>query len=59
MRSCHLLGAAFAALVPAAAYAQQSPPKAPDDRNDIIVTASPFATFSDDTPTIVAKVGRG
>jgi iron complex outermembrane receptor protein len=52
------MGAAAAALIPAAVQAQQAPARAPDDRNEIVVTASPFATFSDDTPTIVAKVNR-
>lgn len=65
MRSLFLLGVAAAALVPAAVQAQtQTTPQAgksarpADDRNDVIVTASPFATFSDDNPTIVAKVNR-
>ena len=58
MRSSLLVGAAALALLPAIAHAQSTPPKAPDDRNDIVVTASPFATFADDTPSIVAKVDR-
>jgi len=58
MRSILLLGAATAALTPSAIFAQQAPVPAPDDRNTVVVTASPFATFSDDTPTIVAKVDR-
>jgi len=58
MRPITLLGAATAALTPFALHAQQSAPAVPDDRNTVIVTASPFATFSDNTPTIVAKVDR-
>ena len=58
MRYAYLVGAATAALLPAAAQAQQSSAVPPDDRNAIIVTASPFATAADDTPTIVAKVDR-
>lgn len=59
MRTFTLLGAAAAALAPAAASAAPAATSsAPDDRNTIVVTASPFATFSDDTPTIVAKVDR-
>ena len=58
MRTHLLLGAAVAALIPAAVAAQQVPAKAPDNRNDIVVTASPFATFVDNSPTIVAKIDR-
>jgi iron complex outermembrane receptor protein len=54
MRSHYLLGAAVAALSPAAAIAQQSP-SAASPAPAIIVTASPFDT---DTPTIVARVDR-
>ena len=60
MRSTFMLSVAAAALLPATLQAQSpsGAPKAPDDRNEIIVTASPFATFSDNNPTIVAKVNR-
>ena len=58
MRPIFLTGAALAALMPGLAAAQQTSPKAPDDRNEIVVTATPFGTFSDDNPTIVAKVNR-
>jgi iron complex outermembrane receptor protein len=51
------LGVATAALLPGALLAQQASRPA-DDRDTIVVTASPFATFSDNTPTIVAKVDR-
>ncbi|WP_367890722.1 TonB-dependent receptor plug domain-containing protein [Sphingomonas morindae] len=50
-----MMGAAIAALLPAAALAQQSSPKAPATTPNIVVTASPFGT---DTATIVAKVDR-
>jgi iron complex outermembrane receptor protein len=58
MRNVLFLGAATAALVPAAAWAQQTSAVVPDDRNQIVVTATPFATAADDTPSIVAKVDR-
>ncbi|QJU59089.1 TonB-dependent receptor [Sphingomonas sp. AP4-R1] len=60
MRSFTMLSVAAAAFAPAAAYADPAaaPATGADDRNTIVVTASPFATFSDDTPTIVAKVDR-
>ena len=58
MRSIYLAGVAAAALMTTAVQAQPAPARAPDDRNEIVVTASPFATRSDDTPTIVAKVNR-
>jgi iron complex outermembrane receptor protein len=59
MRSLLLLGASLAALVPAILPAQQQvPAKAPDDRNEVIVTGSPFGSFADNSPTIVAKVNR-
>ena len=55
MRTVLLAGAATAALLPAAVQAQQTPAKAPDASQEIVVTGSPFGT---DTPTIVAKVDR-
>lgn len=60
MRYALLLGAAAAALCPHAALAQDSaaasaPAAAP---KDIVVTASPFATAADETPSISAKVDR-
>jgi iron complex outermembrane receptor protein len=58
MRIYLLTGAAFVALAPAPVLAQQVPAKAPDDRNEIVVTGSPFGSFADDSPTIVAKVNR-
>ncbi len=58
MRTSLFLGAAAAALLPAAAHAQRAPAKAPDVRDEIVVTATPFATFSDNNPTITAKVDR-
>ncbi|MEI9926843.1 MAG: TonB-dependent receptor [Sphingomonas sp.] len=54
MRYLFLLGAASAALVPAAAQAQQAP-RAASDKTDIVVTGSPLNT---ETPTIVTRVDR-
>ena len=66
MRSILLTGAAFAALLPAYANAQQAPSTDPasstrpvtpvDTGRDIIVTASPIGHERDDTPAIVAKI---
>jgi len=72
MRAILLIGVATAALTPAVAYGQDtnqqltdSPSakgddKAPDDnrnqKNDIVITASPFAKDADATASIVAKV---
>jgi len=58
MRTILLLGVAAAALVPAAAQAEPTAAAAPVTQPDVIVTASPIATASDDTPTVVAKVDR-
>jgi iron complex outermembrane receptor protein len=58
MRTILLLGVAAAALVPAAAQAEPMAADAPATQPDVIVTASPIATASDDTPTVVAKVDR-
>lgn len=58
MRTYYLFGAVAAALPSAIAQAQQMPAKAPADQDEIIVTASPIATASDNTPSIVAKVDR-
>ncbi|WP_267388775.1 TonB-dependent receptor [Sphingomonas sp. GC_Shp_3] len=71
MRHMLFTGAAFAALLPAAAFAQSDTPAhdhttahaagaaaVPPVPRDIIVTASPFALSRDDVPTIVAKVDR-
>lgn len=55
MRIVYLIGAATAALLPTAVYAQLAAPAAPTVTPDIIVTASPFGN---DTPTIVAKIDR-
>jgi iron complex outermembrane receptor protein len=54
MRTNLLLGVATAALLPAAALAQQ----ASVIQNVITVTASPIATGVDDTPSITARVDR-
>jgi len=58
MRSILFLGTAAAALLPAAVHAQQTSAKTNDNHDEIVVTASPFATFVDNSPTIVAKVDR-
>ena len=55
MRTAYLLGVAAAALVSAAAQAQQSSPKLDYAAQDIVVTATPFGN---DTPTIATKVDR-
>jgi iron complex outermembrane receptor protein len=53
------MSAAVAALAPAVAHAQAvAAPKPVEDRNTIVVTASPFGTAADNAPTIVAKVDR-
>jgi iron complex outermembrane recepter protein len=57
MRSLFLLGAASAALLPAAAYADDTP-QASSPNKDVVVTASPFAVSGDDTPSITAHVDR-
>jgi iron complex outermembrane receptor protein len=59
MRILFLLGVATAALTPAAAEAEPAAADTPVTQPDVIVTASPIATASDNTPTIVAKVDRG
>jgi iron complex outermembrane receptor protein len=61
MRSFYLAGAAFAALLPAAAFAQDAAPAAAADpdaagHDAIVVTASPFKHGVDDTPAIVVKL---
>lgn len=71
MRAILLLGVATAALTPAVAYGQNNRQKldspaapsgdsdkdqAPNDKNDIVITATPFASDSDATASIVAKV---
>jgi len=73
MRNVFLAGVALAALLPTCAQAQTDPQPSSDsgapatarprnsstsDRGDIIITASPFAEASDDTPAIAAKVNR-
>ncbi len=58
MRFVYLTGVAAAALLSGTSHAQDAAANTPDDRNVIIVTASPFATSSDSSPTIVAKVNR-
>ncbi|MHA6720851.1 TonB-dependent receptor domain-containing protein [Sphingomonas sp. RS6] len=54
MRHLFLMGAATAALIPAAAFAQDTASK-PADSNSIVVTGSPLGS---ETPTIVATVDR-
>ncbi|MGN6377111.1 MAG: TonB-dependent receptor [Sphingomonas sp.] len=55
MRHLSFVGAAAAALIPHAALAQQgAAPATPD----IVVTATPFATGINDTPSITAHVDR-
>ena len=70
MRAFLLLGVATAALTPAVAYGQSDNQQASDStpakqdkaarngnqKNDIVITASPFATGGDATASIVAKV---
>ncbi|WP_442680805.1 TonB-dependent receptor [Sphingomonas sp. ASY06-1R] len=51
-----LLSVAVAALLTPAVQADTSAP--PQDEGEVVVTASPFARNSDDTPTIVEKVDR-
>jgi iron complex outermembrane receptor protein len=73
MRHVLLAGAALAACLPAAAFAQSETPvhdharahaptgldpAPPPVPRDIVVTAAPFALSRDDVPTIVAKVDR-
>jgi len=67
MRIVLMTGAAIAALLPLHARAQADAPQpaatdTPDpqarSKNDIVVTASPFAVERDDVPTIVQKVDR-
>lgn len=58
MRTILLLGVAVAVLLPVAALAEPTAADAPVTQPDVIVTASPIATASDDTPTVVAKVDR-
>lgn len=64
MRHALFIGAAAIALVPHAAFAQQDAAStpvanpAPAPTQDIIVTATPFATGINDTPSITAKVNR-
>ena len=61
MRNALLLGAATAALVPAAVQAQTTTPATPitaPRSGDIIVTATPFDLDADETPSIAAKVDR-
>jgi iron complex outermembrane recepter protein len=55
MRYLLLLGAASAALIPAAAFAQDSTSKPDNGNNTIVVTGSPLGS---QTPTIVATVDR-
>ncbi|MBO9602117.1 MAG: TonB-dependent receptor [Novosphingobium sp.] len=60
MRILLITSVAAAALVPTAAFAEDSPPAsagtAPDYKGEIIVTASPFAHAADSTPSITEKV---
>jgi iron complex outermembrane receptor protein len=62
MRTFLLAGTALAALVPVAASAQDAsadtPQAASHAHDEIVVTASPFATQQANTPAIVAKVDR-
>jgi iron complex outermembrane receptor protein len=62
MRTFLLAGTALAALTPVAASAQDAsadtPQAASHAHDEIVVTASPFATQQDNTPAIVAKVDR-
>jgi iron complex outermembrane receptor protein len=62
MRTFLLAGTALAALAPVAASAQDAttatPPPTTHAHDEIVVTASPFATKQDNTPAIVAKVDR-
>lgn len=59
MRILFLSGVACAALVPAAAFAQDVASATPADddyKGEILVTASPFGHAEDETPAITAKV---
>jgi iron complex outermembrane receptor protein len=62
MRTLLLAGTAAAVLAPVSAAAQDASPTtvqaAPHAHDEIVVTASPFATKQDNTPAIVAKVDR-
>lgn len=64
MRLVFLAGVALAALLPAPALADPAPAPADDSapdassKKEIVVTATPYATDSDEVPTIVAKVGQ-
>jgi iron complex outermembrane receptor protein len=58
MRHLFLLGVASAALIPSVVLAQQVPASMTANPQDIIVTASPFGSDRDQTPTIAAKVDR-
>jgi iron complex outermembrane receptor protein len=57
MRQLLMLSVATAAFLPASAHAQRTGADKPAAA-DIVITASPFGSGRDDTPTIVAKVNR-
>ncbi|WEK48318.1 MAG: TonB-dependent receptor [Candidatus Andeanibacterium colombiense] len=56
MRILLITSVAVAALIPAAAFAEDAAPTDPDYKGEIIVTASPFAHTEDSTPSVTAKV---
>lgn len=57
MRTLLISGVALAALIPAAAFAEDAPAKDDDSyQGEIVVTASPFAHAEDSTPAITEKV---
>ena len=58
MRHALFIGAASIALLPHAASAQSVTTPATASQQDIVVTATPFATGINDTPSITAKVDR-